>query len=233
LLDKIKFPYVAIDFDIELVQRASLAGDEVIYGDPANPEILRKAGLGHAKILILALNENHTTVKILEMVRASHPKLPVLVRCRDRVELNQLKKIGPTHIIAEVFEASLSLSHHLLHYLNLPRNEIADIIQDIRNRDYDLLNKIFIGTQPEEDETDFDLHEQLSPITISEDAYSIGHTLSELNLAEMGAEVVAIRRGNAKHVKPRSNIKIHAGDIVIVFGSTRQLEMAERRLLEG
>lgn len=233
LLDKINFPYIAIDFDPELVQRASLAGDAVIYGDPSNYEILRKAGLDHSKLLLIALNEHEATVKILEMVRASYPKLPVLVRCRDKIELNQIKKIGPTHVIAELFEASLSLSHHLLQYLDLPRAKIADIIQDIRNRDYDLLDKVFVGTVPEDEESEFDLHEQLSPITISENAFGVGRTLAELNLPELGVEIIALRRGNAKHVKPRNNIKIHAGDIIVLFGSMYQLEMAERRLLEG
>lgn len=234
LLDKIKFPYIAIDFDAELAQRANLAGDEVIYGDSSHPGILRKAGVKHAKALLITLTDHRATVKILTMARSRYPELPILVRCRDKAEFDQLKKLGATQIIAELFEASLSLSSHLLQILQLPRPKILEIIQDVRNADYDLLNKIFIGALPEQaSDEEIELHEQLSPIVISEEAYAANRKLSELGLKELGVEVIAIRRGNEKHLKPRGTIKILPHDIVVIFGSLTNLEVAERRLLDG
>ncbi|MHB1948435.1 MAG: cation:proton antiporter [Gammaproteobacteria bacterium] len=233
LLDKLHFPYIAIDFDAELAQRAGLAGDEVIYGDSSHPGILRKAGVKHAKALLISLTDHRATVKILTMARTRYPELPILVRCRDKAELNQLKKLGATQVIAELFEASLTLSSHLLQVLQLPRTKIIEIIQDIRNTDYDLLNKIFIGAVEETPDDEMELHEQLSPIVISEEAYAANRKLSELDLKDLGVEVIAIRRGNDRHLKPRGNIKILPHDIIVIFGALSNLEIAERRLLDG
>ncbi len=235
LLDKIKFPYVGIDFDAELVKRASLAGDEVIYGDAGHPEILEKAGVDHAKVLVICISDHRAALKILGITRQHYPDLPILVRCHDKAELTQLKKMGATQIIAELFEASLTLSNHLLQLIRLPRDKIADIIQDVRNTDYDLLQQVFVGSEDDEDTTNepISLHEQLSPIFVTEGSYAVNRKLHDLNLKEIGVEVISIRRGNEKHVKPHGNIKIHANDIVVLFGTLEHLEDAENRLLEG
>lgn len=234
LLDKIKFPYIGIDFDAELVQRASLAGDNVIYGDSTHPDILDKAGIDHAKILLISLSDHRAAVKILTMTRTRFPNLPILVRCRDKAELNLLKKLGATHIIAEIFEASLTLSTHLLQIIQLPKDKILSIIQDVRNTDYDLLQQVFVGAlQEDSPNIENHLHEQLSPVVISEDAFAANKKLSELDLKSIGVEVMAIRRGNEKHLKPRGSVTIIPNDIVILFGPLNNLEAAEQVLLEG
>lgn len=235
MLDKINYPYIGLDFDAELVQRASLAGDNVIYGDSGHPDILRKAGIKHAKVLLICMSDHRAAIKILSLVRQRYPELPILVRCRDKIELKQFKKLGATHIIAELFEASLTLSHNLLQLIHVPRAKIAEIIQDVRNTDYDLLQKIFVGSEiPDEpSETETGLYEQLSPIVIPKEAFAVDRSLFELNLKEMGVEVMSIRRGDEKHVKPHHHIKIKENDIVVIFGTLNNLELAERRLMEG
>lgn len=234
LLDKISFPYIGIDIDAELVQRASLAGDNVIYGDSSHPEILHKAGIEHAKVLLLTLTDHRAAIKILSMARSLYPNLPILVRCRDKAEFDQFKKLGATHISVEIFEASLMLSNHLLQIIKLPREKISQLMQEVRNTDYDLLHQVFVSPMSEEaSNTENALHEQLTPIVITPGAYATNKVLSELSLKELGVEIVAIRRGTKKHMKPRGNVKIHAYDIVIIFGPLSNLESAERRLLEG
>lgn len=232
LLDKVDYPHISIDYDSELVQRATLAGDDIIYGDAGNLEILHSAGIDDAKVLIISISDHRIAIKILSMVRHRFPNLPILVRCRDQSELKQLKKLGATHVIAELFEASLTLSHHLLEILRISNEKVTELIQEIRNSDYDLLQQIFSGRIS--DNTDEDaLYEQLSPIVIYENAYAVNRKLGDLQLEKISVEVMSIRRGDEKHLKPHGNIKIKANDIVVLLGSRSNLEIAERRLLEG
>lgn len=236
LLDKIHYSFIAVDNDIELVQRASLAGDNIIYGDSSHPGILRKAGIEQAKVLVICMSDLRIAIKILSMVKSRYPNLPILVRCRDKSELKQLKKISShesTKIIAELFETSLTFSHFLLQLIQLPRDKISEIIQEVRNSDYELLQRVFAGTEEEEENNNLDLHEHINPIVITEESWAANKMLADINLKEIGVEVMAIRRGQEKHVKPHGNIKIHPNDIVVLFGSANKLEDAERRLLEG
>lgn len=234
MLDKINYPYIGIDFDAELVQFASLGGDPIIFGDASHPEILKKVGVNQAKVLIISLSDLTVCHKILTMVRQHFPDLPVLVRCKDNAELKELKKIGATQIIAEIFETSLTLSHHLLQIIKLPRDKIAEIIQDIRDSDYEILQQVFLSSTNESElESSLQIHEQLSPVIITENAYAVGKTLNDFNLKDIGVEVMSIRRGNAKHLRPHGNMKIMMDDIIVLFGSNANLEAAERLLMEG
>jgi CPA2 family monovalent cation:H+ antiporter-2 len=235
LLDKVGIPYIGLEYDAELVKNASLAGDNVIYGDASHPDILRAANIKQADALVICVSDHNAASRILAMARQKYPRLPILARCRDEFELKELKELGATEIIAELFETSLTMSHHILQLISIPRDKIANIIQEIRNTDYDLLQKVFIGEYSDEghEAAASSLYSQLLPISIDEGAYSVGHTLDELNLKEIGVEIMAIRRGNSKQVRPRGHTVIHVNDIVIVYGPSTNLEAAERRLLEG
>ena len=147
LLNKIEIPYISLDLDSTLVKRAKRAGDTVIFGDAAHPEILKAAGIKNALALVISLSDYKTAKKILKLARQHYSFLPILVRCRDERESRELKELGATEIIAELFETSLTLSNHLLQRINLPADKIAHIIKEVRNSDYNLLLKVFKGSK--------------------------------------------------------------------------------------
>lgn len=234
LLDRVSFPYVSIDFDSELVHRACLAGEDVLYGNAVHPELLKKAGIEHAKVLVISLSDHQAATQILTMVRTRYKTLPILVRCRDKAELQHFKELGATQIIAELYEASLTLSNHLLQLIQLPREKVADVIQKIRSSDYELLQQLYTG-EFEDKPADGSavLPDQLRPVLITENAYAINRTLGELDLHSFHVEVIAIRHEHSKHIKPHDDVKIHLNDIVILSGLATHLELAEQRILEG
>ncbi len=233
LLDKIEVPYIGLDMDAELVQRASLAGDHVIYGDVTHPAILNAAGLDHAKVLVISLSDRKSAAKILASVKQTHPDLPTLVRCRDEQDLKKLKALGATHVIAEIYEESLTLSHYLMQMIEMPANKIEGLIEEARNSDYDLLKRVFIGAYDNEQEEDIAPVQELRPILITENAYAVSHQLSEFDFKAINIEVIAIRRGEEKDIKPRPDLTLEANDILILFGDTTNLEAAEYLLLQG
>ncbi len=232
ILDKMQFPFVGIDIDAQLVRYATLAGTPMLYGDPAHPEILHAAGIDHARVLVISFNDLNSTLKILSMVKHSHPQLPILVRCRDNTELRALKEYGPAEIIAELFEASITMSDHLLNLLNIAPNKITELLADLRNKDYDILQKIFPSSY-EKSGLSSESQGLLTPIIIPAGALGVDRKIQDLNLAILGIEVVAIRRGQEKIVKPRGNLKLKANDIIILYGTRYNIEKAEKIILQG
>ena len=228
LLGEVDFPYIGLDLNSQLVKQASLAGEKVMYGDPTHPSILVAAGLDSAQVLVISFNDLKATTEILSMVRRSHPKLPILVRCRDETELKQLRRFGATQIIAELFEQSITMSHHLLNLIDIPVKRIHELMQELRSEDYNLLLKVYAA-----EDQQASAHDHLYPIIIPPNAYAINHTLSDLKLNQFNTEVVAIRRDNSKQLQPHGNTKILANDIIIVYGANANLELAEKKLLNG
>jgi len=234
VLDKVKFPYVCLDLDSELVRYASMAGENVIYGDPAHPEILNAVGLDEAKAIVISFNDLRSAITILNMLHKSHPNLPKLVRCTDEFELKQLKSCGATHVVAELFEASLAFSDYLLRLIDIPASKISQMMEEVRSKDYDLLQRVFAGSQATTMADDTSLHKQLKPILLLEGAYAIDKKIKTLHLKEAGVELIAVRRGEKKFFKLlHSNIKLKQNDILVVYGLPSDIEEAEKRVLEG
>lgn len=232
-LEKEKIPYIGIDLDPVLVNNASLAGANVVYGDATHPDILQASRIDVVKALVISFDDVRSAIKILNLVREKNKKLPILVRCKDMVEFDQLQSHGATRIIAEIYEESLTLAYHLLQYIRVPQKKIIHLLHEVREKDYELLRKVYPGEFEEELETGVALHEQLRPILLFEGAFAIDHRLGELKLNQFSVEVIAIRHGGEKPVKPHANVKLRAGDIIILFGAVDKLEEAERFLLKG
>lgn len=233
LLEQIEFSYIGLDLDASLVERASLAGDNVIYGDASHPQILKAVGIQHAKLLVISINHLQTTINILSTIRNKYPNLPILVRCRDDKELQQLKKFRATRIIAEIFETSLTLSHHLMRLINMPAEKASALLQRVRDKDYDLLHKVFTGKYVEDEKNNELFNKELRPIPLPKGSYSLNHSIEDLHLENYDIEVIAIRRGKLKHVKPKSNLVLRANDILILFGELQNLDLAESFLIDG
>lgn len=233
LLDKLKFPFIGLDLDPELIRFANFAGDNVFYGDPTHPGILNAAGLKHAKLLVISFNDLRASIQIISIIKQTRPDLPILVRCKDEFELKQLKNYGATHIVAEIFETSLTLSNHLLDAINIPKAKSHHLIQEMRSKDYDLLLKVFTGTYEETMADENAPLGQVKPILIPEGAYCVNKKLKDIDLSACQAEIIAIRSGETKFLKPHSTTKIEANNIIIVYGTPAALEEAESMLLQG
>jgi CPA2 family monovalent cation:H+ antiporter-2 len=234
VLDKVKFPYVCLDLDSELVRYASMAGENVIYGDPTHPGILSAANLDDAKILVISFNDLRSSIIILNMLRKSHPNLPKLVRCTDEFELKQLKGCGATHVIAEIFEASLAFSDHLLRLIDISTSQISQVMEEVRSKDYDLLQRVFAGSHIETMAEDLSQHKQIKPLLLREGAYAINKKAKNLGLKETGVELIAVRRGNKKFFKLTHNsVKLHVNDILVIYGFPAAIEEAETKILGG
>lgn len=227
-LNKLEYPYIGIDLDPEIIHNAQLVGDTVAFGNATHLQILKAAKLTHAAAIVITINNVHASLAIIEQIRRIEPEMPILVRCRDDVDFDELQQSGATKIITETFEESLSLVSHLLRQIHIPQQQISKLLQETRDKNYALLSHVFPGTSLNHDDEDEFLHEYLRPIPLLPQSYAVNRKVSELNLAEV--EIIAIRRGK-KQLQPKSKIRLAAGDIVILFGSPMHLDDAENILL--
>lgn len=228
-----KIPYIGLDLDPLLVKNARLAGRHVTYGDASHPGILKAARIVKAKALVISFSDLAIAKKILSLARQLNETIPILIRCKDASEINELKKHGATKVIAEVFEEGISLAHHLFQAIHFPEKKIVSMINQVRNTDYDMLRGIFSGSFDDLTDQENMLYEQLRPIILSKDAYAINRQLNEFNLHDLGVKIISIKRGKSDNLKPKQDLVLLSGDILVLFGKMEQLEKVEKCLLEG
>ncbi|MES4786591.1 MAG: hypothetical protein C4294_13050, partial [Nitrospiraceae bacterium] len=87
-LDCFGIPYAVIDLDIDRI--VSLRGRTVaaLYGDASHRELLLKAGIERALLVIVALPEIEAAELAVRRLRTMNPNVPVLARAHGDREAN-------------------------------------------------------------------------------------------------------------------------------------------------
>ncbi len=126
--------YVAVESDIDAVAAARRAGYPVIFGDVTRPQTLDKLELGHAKALILTMDQPILAERTVRRVRAWLPHIKIVVRARDSDHAARLYQAGASDAVPETLESSLQLSEAVLVDLGIPTGPVIASIHE--KRDY-------------------------------------------------------------------------------------------------
>ncbi len=100
------FPITILDLDPRMIEAMGKIGVKAYYGDASRLDLLHSAGCEHAKLFVIAVDDPEETKKIAEHVIHNFPKLPIIARCRSRVQYWDLRQLGIKHVVRETFAAS-------------------------------------------------------------------------------------------------------------------------------
>ncbi|NJM50401.1 MAG: sodium:proton exchanger [Sphingomonadales bacterium] len=125
-------PYVAVESDIDVVAAGLRDGYPVIFGDISRPETLDKLQLGHAKALIITMDEPVLAARIVQRVRGWLPHIKIVVRARDTDHAAELYRAGASDAVPETLESSLQLSEAVLVDLGVPMGPVIASIHEKR-----------------------------------------------------------------------------------------------------
>ena len=223
--------YVALDLDPVLIREAWEAGEQVFYGDSTHREILAAAGVARAGALVVTFDDAPTATRIIHATRALAPALPLVVRTRDDVHLEELEAAGASVVVPESVEASMMLATHLLQRLGVPVDEVLHLVETSRNDHYRRLRGVFHGTEAESVEL-VDRY-RLHTVVLPPEGHAVGRTLADLGVLSETTTVHAVRRGAIRGEAPSPEMVLRAGDAVVLQGPPEELALAEERLLRG
>jgi len=132
-------PYVAVESDIDIVSESRREGYSVHFGDVARPDTLDRLRLGHARALIITMDDPVLAVRITRRVRGWAPDLPIIVRARDTEHAAELYSAGASDAVPETLESSLHLAETALVDLGLA---VGPVIASVHQKREDLQNEI-------------------------------------------------------------------------------------------
>ncbi len=125
-------PFVVVESDADVVAEARREGYPIVYGDVARAEMLDKLRLGHARALILTMDDPVLSVRVTQRVRGWVPDLPIIVRARDTDHAAQLYKAGASDAVPETLESSLQLAETALVDLGVAMGPVIASIHQTR-----------------------------------------------------------------------------------------------------
>ena len=104
LIKSAGFSTVVLDSDLETIQTMRKFGIKGFFGDPTRPELLKAAGLETARILVVAVDNKDSAVKLVAFARKARPDIHIIARARDRTHVYELYAAGANDIVREMFE---------------------------------------------------------------------------------------------------------------------------------
>ena len=133
--------FTAIDSNLDKVDFVRNYGGHLYYGDATQPDILRAAGIEHAKVFVLAIDDIEDSMNVARHIRLNYPQLKLLVRARDRHQVHLLRDLGIEHIWRETYLSSLGMAYHMLCDLGISDEDAYKSIELFRDYDEKLLTQ--------------------------------------------------------------------------------------------
>lgn len=125
---------VIIETNVDTVARLSTAGELALFGDAAQRDILKAAGIADAKYLLVTIPDLQTRTVIVLIARELNPDVKVFVRARYIEEQAWLEEIGATGACYEEAEAAIGLATLLLREVGADEDRVRLETRRIRTR---------------------------------------------------------------------------------------------------
>lgn len=108
-----------LDNDPDLIEMLGKYGLRVYYGDATRLDLLHAAGAGKAVLLINAIDDMESSLKLTDLVRSHFPQLKIIARARNVTHLFELRNRGVETIERETFESALLIGQQALEHLGI------------------------------------------------------------------------------------------------------------------
>ena len=138
-----RIPFTALDSNPDHIDTVRRFGNEVYFGDVTRLDLLHTAGLQHARIMVLAIDDVQASLRAVRLIREHFPHITLIVRARDRYHAYSLMAEGVEHVIRETLDSSLRAAQTTLAQLGMPETTAIDLVRTFRDVDERLLRKQF------------------------------------------------------------------------------------------
>ena len=114
---------VVVDYSatqLEILRRFDV---HVYYGDATRPDLLKAAGIDHARLFIIAIDGREETTRLARYVVRNYPQVHVVARAWDRNHTFELWSVGVRDIIRETYDGAIRTGRSALEALGCGHTE--------------------------------------------------------------------------------------------------------------
>lgn len=127
-----------IDHDpnqIELVRRF---GTKAYYGDATRHDVLEKAGIARARLLVVAIDDEAAALRLVRETRKHYPALKIIARAHGRSDAFEYLDMG-VPAVREVFGSALDAAEAALRALDFGPMAARRVVTRFRRHDEEML----------------------------------------------------------------------------------------------
>jgi CPA2 family monovalent cation:H+ antiporter-2 len=226
--------YAIIDLNFQKIKKAKNKGDKnTIWGDASNVEILRRANVEAARVIVIAISDRFLTKSCLSNAKAINPNLHVIVRTKYLSDIEDLLALGADDVIPEEFETSIQIFSRVLKMFHIPNSIILVQGNIIRNKSYGVFREVRYTQEAFDQIGQILAQGTIETYYVAAGNAIIGKSIKEINLkAESGAMIINIIRNNQTITNPPSEFVLEVADQLILFGSHIAIDLG-LKILNG
>ena len=90
-------------------------------------------------LVIITANNTAQALSAISHIRARFPKVPIICRAHDLEASGRLLAAGATQALPEAIESSLRLGAMALEMIDVPEENVEDLLQSVRRGNYELV----------------------------------------------------------------------------------------------
>jgi voltage-gated potassium channel len=196
-------PYIVLDFGDEALEHAR--EDDVMFvdGSGAEDEDLVKAGIDHARGILVASDDDGDNLYITLSVKSRRPDVIVIARGSSEEAERKLKLAGADRVVTPYTTAGRVMAQLMI------KPQVTS----------------FVNAMTSSEAPDLNFEE----IEVTSRSGAAGQTIGSLNISsETGANIVAVRKlGGALELRPTKDTPLEESDVIVGLGSPAEIRKLE------
>lgn len=141
MLQANQIPFTAMDKNATHVEFIKRFGNRIFFGDMRRLDLLKSAGVKHAKILVVAVNDIEESLEIVDVAQKQNSRLIIIARAINRNHAYELYRRQVHSVIRETFSSSLEAASETLEQLGFTEGQALEFAELFRFHDEALLKQ--------------------------------------------------------------------------------------------
>ena len=138
VLNGLRIRATLIDHDPNQVELVRRFGNPAYYGDATRLDVLERAGIARARLLVVALDDNEAALRTVKQVRRRYPQLAIIARAHSRTDAYEYLDLG-VPAVRETFGSALDAAEASLRALGHGPVAARRVIARFRRHDEEML----------------------------------------------------------------------------------------------
>jgi glutathione-regulated potassium-efflux system ancillary protein KefC len=131
-----------LDHSAEQVQGVRRFGWPAFYGDATRLDLLRVAGAGEARVIVVAIDDVEQSLKAVDIIREHFPQASIVARARNATHWYGLNERGVLHIERETLDSALMSGRTVLELMGWERHAARNQALRFRQHSIELLRQM-------------------------------------------------------------------------------------------
>lgn len=133
--------FTALDNDAEHIDFVQKFGNRVFYGDAARLDLLKAAGIDHARVMLVSLDDEEQALRVVEQVRHHYPDVRLVVRAHNRLSVQLFRNLGAHLVVREMAASSLEAAELVLREYGFSDFDAQQLVDIFHRHDEEMLEQ--------------------------------------------------------------------------------------------